>query len=109
MRMKNHYARISRLFLLYAERSKHNFDELDLEHKNILAGISWAHQFAASMGVEGADESFVKEILIRYARSLLQGYEGNPGYLIVRGYWPEAKRLAEQTIEVSVSCGRLCM
>ncbi|WP_394356926.1 tetratricopeptide repeat protein [Candidatus Methanocrinis natronophilus] len=91
--MKIHRQRAANLFLVYAEQFRQNFDALEAERKNVFAGMDWAYQ------LKGTPDA--QEIVIRYASALLQAKDGVIGYLLVRGYWFEARKRAEQALEVA--------
>ena len=77
--MKSHRRLAARLFLTYALHFRENFDALEAEHENVLAGMDWAYAYEEWEMVR----SFVS---------------ATDDYLRTRGYWIEYKiRLQEAT------------
>jgi len=91
--MKINRRRAANLFLAYAAQFSDNYNALQAEHENLLAGIDWTYQLKGDPDAQ--------ETVIRYALALLQVKNGVPGYLIVRGHWFEAKKIANQALEVA--------
>ncbi len=84
--MKIHRKRAANLFLAYSSQFKDNYNALQAEHENILAGMDWAY----------AAEEW--EMVTRFMWSLRE-------YLLRRGYWSEAKSRLEQAIQAAENCG----
>jgi predicted ATPase len=95
-KMKNHRRRAANLFLAYAGAFEDNYDALQAERENILAGMDWAVEAQEAGKPEQRKEA--AQMVTQFAWAI-----GKPasGYLGVRGYWPELRRRLEEAAEAA--------
>jgi tetratricopeptide (TPR) repeat protein len=81
---------MAHLFLAYVQQFQKDFNALEAEHANLLAAMDRAYELE------------VWEVVTGLAKALV-GFRSE-GYLLVRGYWAEARRRLSQATEAA---GRL--
>ena len=84
LEMQFHCSRSAHLFLEFAEME--NYDDLESERANILAGADWTYN---------AEEW---DLVRRFSAAIIK-------YLDIRGYWKDASLLLERTIDANEELG----